>query len=1321
MREIKGGNDRHGGSATLVNVLMGTSVAILALLVLLLPRPVRAQFASADVLGTVTDQMGAVVPGATITIKNSGTGITHMTKTGTSGEYLFSALQIGAYEVTVEAKGFRKFVATNVTLTAGDRARVDAKMTVGQASETVNVSAESAAALQTDTSTVGTEIPSTNIQDVPLSGRNLTDLVLMTAGVQTSVSGSKLNNGCQTTSQNGPATPDDCRASSGYVVNGQSDLNQNNTLDGMDNNDRRIGEVEVKPSIDAIEEVKVQTSLYSAESGRTSGGVVQIITKSGSNKFKGSLYEYLRNDMFDAATTWSQSAKPMLRQNQFGGTIGGPILKNKTFFFADYEGLRIHSSTSQNGTEVPTPTMISDVKSGNIANINADLASYLGSIGQSGTLGVVPAGSTLDPVAQNLFQLFPTVTGGNCSVGYYCGNVPRIQTSNTADLRIDQHFNDRNTLYGRYSYNLTNTTNAGSLPASTVNGLTFTPGGTYSQQPEDNLSLDYAHVYRPNLVLDLKAGYTYSKNFGAASDPLNDAAALGLSCGAGVSCPTVTAASSARSGLPGISGIGSVTNGGGPPGPGGGGGWSVSEQGNIPLLVRNHVHQFVASLTWTKGTQNIKFGATLIDRQLIESQSQNIYGTIGFAAGNGPGANTATVNYLLGQASSKAQSFVAVQQHLRTFEPSAYFQDDWRVFPKLTLNLGVRYDLYTPYTEEDGYLSNFDPNTVYATNGVTYTGVLVSPDLLGAQHSNKYANLPIDMHDFQPRLGFAYSLPQDGFLRNMVLRGGFGMSYYPNTVGMYTTSANAPFSYSLTCGASGGGPGGGTATPFGSPNTTCSNVDGKLDDGFPVPNTGAAAVQAMATDPTQYASEGSIYSISSSLKTSYQYQYSLQAQKDWHSNIVTVGYVGNLGRHLANFGYGNTTVDSLKYNPANNFGVPFYDETQYTCADGSTSLTNPAGCNVNSGDVTADSPISLSTFFSNDASDYNAMQASFLRRSSSGLTTSINYTYAHLMNNEALVGEGAGLNPICWTSGCRVDNGSGSAATAKVEDQGQYDWGNGDLDMRHRVSGVLTYQLPFARNSHGILNAVAAGWTANLMGTLQAGMHYTATAMAGPPGGSGGSLSPGSQVISYTSCVDPWTLNQDQQVNPNAVNTPWCPTTWNGIGSDARPNMICDPDKSSKGNWHRSLNDYFNTNCLTLQQYQTFGAERRGQLVAPGMKRADISMIKQFNLHENYGLQLRMEGFNITNTPSYGEPSFSTGCNSFDTSGASNCTAQTLATDLTAAGTSTLPVLSNPSSCISQRTSTSSTPGPPGSGATACISTIQGINRQFQFALKLTF
>ena len=1305
-----------------LRALPGVGLAVLALLVLLLAGKIRAQEAvSANILGTVTDQSGAVIPDAQITVKNVGTGITNSAKTDAKGEYLVQFLQIGSYVVTVDAKGFKKYVAKDINLTAGDHARVDAKMALGGANETVTVSAVAAPALQTDTSTVGTEIPSTNIQDVPLSGRNLTDLVLMTAGVQTSVTDSALNSGCATSQQNEgyPVHPDDCRIGSGYAVDGQSDLNQNNQIDGMDNNDRRIGAVEVKPSIDAIEEVKVQTNLYSAESGRTSGGVVQIVTKSGSNTFKGSLYDYLRNDAFDAMTTWAQ-IKPMLHQNQFGATYGGPILKNKTFFFADYEGLIIHQSTSQGvGTSIPDQPLLTAIKGGSISDINTALA--------ADGLGTI---ASLDPVAATLMQMFPSNSCpiGSASTCYYKGNTPRRQTANTGDIRIDQHINDRNTLYGRYSYNKTDTYNGGSLPTATVNGYAFS-GASYAQQPEDNISLDYTHIFRPNLILDLKAGYTYSKNFNVPDAPLQAASILGFDCGAGVTCPQNTASNIVASGLPTIGGIGPSGGGGpggppgggggasgpgpsgnytdcydpltlyqnsisphpnpnianpgwcstawsglasgGPPGGGGGGGgggsWSIAESSafGIPLLVRDDTHQYSASLTWTKGTQNLKGGITLVDRLMEGAQPQNVYGSINFSndatcSGINGGAQiaNATAAFLMGCSSSKSRSFVAVNQHLRTYEPSAYVQDDWRILPKLTLNLGIRYDLYTPYTDENGYLSNFDPSV----------GLLVSPDLLGAQHSDKYANVPVDYHDIQPRFGFAYSLPQ-----NMVVRGGFGMTYYPNTLGPNSTTVNAPFNYSLSCinptvqGTQG--------TAYGAANSVCTDVDPTLDGGLPVPNLGQSAIMITATDSREYTSEN-INSTSTSLKTSYMYQYSLQLQKDWRSNIITVGYVGNLGRHIADYEGPNAAVDSLLNNPANNFGVLYTSLNQCTAPPGPGQPTgSPTPCSSY-----ATSPVNgvtspgIQEIDSRSNSDYNAMQATFLRRAAMGLTTSINYTWAHQLSDGYLMNEGGGQNAVCTRYGCRVDDGKGTAAASltPVGPQ-QFDKGNSMLDMRHRLTGVLTYQLPFARNSHGILHGVAAGWTGNLMGTLQTGLHASLASGMG--------------------------------------------------GGEVRPSVVpgCNPNKKPAGVTNR-IDEWFDASCFQLQPYQTMGDAHKGLLVEPGMERADVSLIKQFDLHENYKLQLRMEGFNVTNHPSYGF-SMSTdqmACDNFDPSAGNNCSYENEAA-LYSQGSVLLQ--GNPSMCETARTTvaTGGGPGGGGNGYPGCIQNTQGLNRQFQFALKLTF
>jgi hypothetical protein len=1351
--------ERQCRNFTRLSASAGVGLAMLALLVFLLPGMAKAQQSvSANILGTVTDQSGAVIPGAQITVKNLGTGITNSAKSDERGEYLVQYLQIGNYEVTIDAKGFKKHVAKDIALTAGDRARVDAKMALGSATETVTVSEVAAPALQTDTSAIGSEIPSTNIQDVPLNGRNLTDLVLMSAGVQNSQAGSALSNGCQNKYGNTAlqGSPDDCRQSSAYVVNGQSETYQNNQLDGMDNNDRHIGAIEVKPSIDAIEEVKVQTGLYSAESGRTSGGLVQLVTKSGTNSFKGSAYEYLRNDLFDANTTWAATSyvlngktlplhKPELRQNQFGVTYGGPVFKNRTFFFADYEGLRNITGQSNSNNQVPFPQLLTDIKANSVSAVDADLTAE----GLEGTETLASQGVTsIDSVARTLMTLFPTnPTYCSTSACYYNMNPARKQNSDTGDLRIDQHFNDRNTMFGRFSYNKTETTNPGTYApySTTIQGASFAPGGLYSVQPELNISLDYTHIYKPNLILDLKAGYTYAKQSATPTDPLQAASVLGFDCGTGVTCPSNIAGSLLRSGMPEIDGLGSTGSGGGPPGSGGG--WGLSDSSWFEIM-RDHTHQYSGSLTWTKGTQNLKFGVSLIDRLMSGAEANRVFGTINFSADtqtasgpcNGPPGSCSTTllsstqEFLMGNATMKSRSFQAVDQHMRSYEPSAYVQDDWRVMPKLTLNLGLRYDLYTPYSEENGYLSNFNPYTAYTYNGINYTGILVSPDMLGAQHSDKYAGIKVDYHDIQPRVGFAYTLPQ-----STVLRGGFGMSYYPSTEGANANSANAPFTYGATCGSgSSGGPSSTTATPFGTAGSACTSYTAALDDGFPNPDTGATYMLNEATNPTWYASEGSITSTDPNLKTSYVYQYSLQAQKDWRSNIITVGYVGNITRHLASSVDDGAPADSTKYNPADNFDIPFYDLNNYTCVSGSGPGATTAACPNNSpssSNLYQVSPASVNFFGGGATSKYNALQATFLRRSSTGLTTSINYTYSHSLGNQSQGGAQSGQD--CTHYGCRVDDGKGTAAASlpQVGPQ-EYDYGNTSLDLRQRISAVVTYQLPFAKSSHGVLHGVAAGWTGNLMGTWQTGTYFTLGPGLG--GGGGGASTP----VGGTSCLTPY------QLLSGGSNPTWCPQTWSGVGAEQRPSVVpgCNPNKGRAG-FQRSTLEWYDPSCFQLQTYGTYGNLHSNQILGPGMKRADLSVNKTFDLHENYKLQLRMEGFNITNTPFYANPNKNISCGNYTTAPngstyawqnyettSNNCSYLDEAAGMTSAGAlyiSPTTTGASPSDtangCASTRNYVSAVSGAggggPGGGPSypGCIQTVQGDNRSFQFALRLTF
>jgi len=1282
-------------------------LAMLALLVFL-PGIVQAQTKiSADVLGTVTDQSGAVIAGAQVTIKNTDTGITSTAKTNNEGDYQFSLLQIGTYELSIEAKGFKKYVAKDIALTSGERRRADAKLTLGAASETVSVSEVAAPALQTDSSTIGSEIPSTNIADVPLSGRNLTDLVLMSAGVQNTVSDSKLNGSWQ----------DDRRQSSAYVVNGEEDMFQNNQLDGMDNNDRRLGAVEVKPSIDAIEEVKVQTGLYSAETGRTSGGVVQIVTKSGTNKFRGTAYEYLRNDVLDASTTWATS-KPALRQNQFGGTFGGPIIKNKTFFFGDYEGFR-NTTGTPTSMQIPDPALRQAILDATTA-AGVDALNVLGHQtsdhscppgDRTCTATVWTNVTTVSPVAQAIVSLWPDHTtnsnGSACSgdTNNYCWNSNRTQTTNTFDARIDQHINDTNTLYGRYSYNLTNTTNDPTLPQATVGDKTYTVGGWVSSQPEQNLSLDYTHVYRPNLVLDVKAGYTYSKNWSQPTDPDGSAEGLGFEC-TDANCIN-TASGNALKGLPTVSGMGSFTTGGGGAGGGPpGGGWPQLSEGNFtPLLVREHVWQYHAALTWTKGTHNTKYGVSYIHRQVNGTQSESTWGKIGFDSGS-----AGTAEFLQGIVATKARNVMMVNPHLLTAEASAYAQDDWRVQRWLTLNLGVRYDLYTPYSEKNGYMANFDPEMKWSYEGSNYVGGLVSPDLLGAQHASKYDNVPLDMKDIQPRFGFAATLPKAGVLNNTVLRGGFGMSYFTNTVGPNANGFNPPFQYEVSCTAGAATEFSGTYA-FGQADTLCGNIDpgnpggyGRLETGFPnLENIDASLMTATATNPANLAGL-QFYSVDTHLKTSYMYQYSMQLQKDWHSNIISLGYVGSIGRHITQMLPTNNPVnydlyhDGVVNGPNATLGNGDFGHKLGTLNMGLHQIWScpgpPGPCGPDTPGATASWSVAapmVSEILSNANSRYDSMQATFLRRSAGGLTTSINYTWAHKYSDGSLLNEGGGQDPQCTQygdHGCIVDGES------EPWGPNQYYRGNAATDVRQRMSGVLTYELPFLRSSHGIVHGIAAGWTANLMGTIQTGQPFTVT----------NSISRGAP--------------------PGTVATE---AGWTGVpGVDARPNMTCNPNHSPKGLTGPKYNEWFDVSCFQLQTANTFGKERPFQLTAPGSKRADFSLIKQFDLHENYKIQFRAEVFNISNTPAYGTPgsglnSTTYNCpltNPNDPSQGRTCVVGGLQAE-----TGTNDYIGSASNCSHGNSGGGGPGGPggPGGGAPGCITSVSGINREMQFAIKLLF
>src|SRR3954469_24541209 len=389
--------------------LRNSDVASIALAFLLSAPALQAQAVSGTILGTVQDSSGAAVPGASVTIVNSETRLTRSVISDSTGEYNVPSLPPGMYNLSGEMKGFKKVSIAAVRLNVDQKARVDLKLDVGDITESVQVQA-AIPLVQTDSSELGATVNETQVKELPLNGRDFVQLTRLIPGVSRGVPGSN----------NDGASNEGWRASSTFVANGMRTRDNNFLLDGVDNNELNLNTVIIFPSVDAIEEFKVQTSTYSAEFGRANGGVVNLQIKSGTNQFHGSGFEFLRNDKFDANDLFNNKfgrAKPAFRQNQFSGTLGGPIRHDRTFFFMDYQGWRVRNAQTYLSS-VPSTLM----RSGDFSELNRAIYDQLAQTPFANNR--IPA-SRLDPVARNILdQLYPlpNVAGQLASTGQTINN-----------------------------------------------------------------------------------------------------------------------------------------------------------------------------------------------------------------------------------------------------------------------------------------------------------------------------------------------------------------------------------------------------------------------------------------------------------------------------------------------------------------------------------------------------------------------------------------------------------------------------------------------------------------------------------------------------------------------------------------------------------------------------------------------------------------------------------------------------------------------------------------------------------------------------------
>jgi hypothetical protein len=989
-------------------------LALLAILVLA-TSAAFGQVTSADILGTVTDATGAVVPNATVTLVNLGTNEKRSETTNGSGDYTFSLLPVGHYSISVKANGFQGSITKDLAVEAGDRARNDVHLTLGSESQTIEVTA-STPLLQADSATVSSTVTARAVQDLPLNGRNFVQLVALVPGANEG-QGNGLSSG---------GRPDDRRTNAaGLSVNGQDESLNNWIVDGVDDNERIIGTIGVKPNVEGIQEITVQTNSYAAEAGRTAGGVINIVTRSGTNQFHGSAYEFFRNDALDGRNFFQRTGnKPELRQNQFGASIGGPIIKDRAFFYFDYEGFRQVSGLTYTST-VPTQAEWNDINSAGAGNSPEALLST-----GNGTAQAFAAGAPINPLTLQYLKLYPAPNAAGLANNYTI-SPNKTQNYNTYDARVDFKLNDKNLLFGRFTYNTVDTFTPPAL--GTVNGIEVSGGRYLFAGPATNVAqqyvLGYTHIFTPAVLLDLRAGFTRINNL-----------SLPLNYGKGIDQSYIGFPSSMTSFSPYANSLTPFALGPFA---------DIGDGAYVPLQDIDNTFQYNGTVSWNKGNHNFKFGASLIRRQARNVQSASAVGAYQFNLSSDNNSDQLTqqnnqiASALLGGFNNQQRNFNITPPDYRAWEPSGFAQDSWKVTPKLTLLLGVRYDVYTPFTEAHNRISNYDFLEAESNPAAATSSAL---KIAGVNGVSSTVNIPTRYNNVAPRVGFAYSA-QPG----TVIRGGYGLSYFP---GNYTSNGdlkNAPFTsvYNPSCQADiaipleASVPGASTGQ-----NPSCSSLGqpGTINQGVPPPAPPTAGQLAnLSTLPgLGFVAEATNF------KNALIQQYNIQLEQQVGANVFTIGYVGLDAQHLPESI--NNINQPLPFNIITNPGLA------------ARPLNGPL---PNLGGV--------SYLASEGVSNYNALQASFQRRFTKGFAIDANYTWAKAL------GDVTGFSE-------QGDQGWSNALPTNIR---QTEYGISEDDIQNRFALSLNYELQFGKNFTGVKKFALSNWQTNMITVWQSGKPFT--------------------------------------------------------------------------------------------------------------------------------------------------------------------------------------------------------------------------------------
>ncbi len=803
-----------------------------------------AQSVSGTILGTVTDSSGATVGGAKVTIVNEGTGLTRVLTADSSGEYTAPALPTGHYTITSEMTGFKTVALSNIEVGVDQRVRINIKHEVGAMTESVSVTAETPL-IQTSSSELGTTVGSTQIEALPLNGRNFVSLTRSIPGVLRGIPGANIDGAGSLA----------WRASASFSANGQRPRDNNYMLDGVDNNETWLQTVVIFPSVDALDEFKMQTSTYSAEYGRSLGGVVNLQIKSGTNRLHGSGFEFHRNDAFDANNFFNNRAgrgKPEFKQNQFGGTIGGPVFKDKTFFFSDYQGHRESLGQTFLST-VPSMAM----RAGDFSEVTRVIYDPTSGLPFPGN--TIPSGR-IDTVARNILtQLYPepntagTRQANGQTINNYLINPIKTRQDNQFDVKVDHNLNANNRFFTRYSFQKTHRVQPATLPHGDA-GATFGAGeGDIKGQ---SLAFNDTQTLGMNWLNEFRFGWSSIKFFMTPIDYLtNPANAVGLP---GINLNDATSAFTQFT-------FQNIRN--------------LGQNGNQPLITNQNDFQIFDNVTWVKGKHTVKSGGSITFRSREILNADSITGVFNFnnnmtsncagVTAAGCAVNSATgfdvASFMLGLVNTKNRALFDANTYTeKRPEYTLYVQDDYRVTNRLTMNLGLRWDVYVPWVEKDNRQSNFDETTgkfVVASDDAVIAGVEVG------RYLQTYSK-----RDLGPRFGFAYDLNGNG---KTLIRGGMGVFWNFTPGGTSSSKAqNPPFLQSTSLNA----------------NPTAYGSNLLLKDGLPQPP---------GVDPNRPAAgtTRSIFDIN--FRDGYARQWNINVQRSLFTNyMLEVAYVGSQGRNM---------------------------------------------------------------------------------------------------------------------------------------------------------------------------------------------------------------------------------------------------------------------------------------------------------------------------------------------------------------------------------------------------------------------------------------